>query len=250
MEATARRPEGRVALVTGGSRGIGAAIAERLASEGAHVTLTYAAREDDARATVARIAAAGGGARALQADLADPEAAAAVVEAVVREAGRLDILVNNAGVGVLEPLEAITAASALRQLTVNLVSPLIAVRAAAPHLALTGGAVVSVSSINGARPVAGASVYSATKAGLEAVTRALAAELGPSGVRVNAVAPGPTDTEMLAGVTSPEARETLARQTPLGRLGRAEDIARVVAFLAHPDAGWINGEVVTCSGGI
>ena len=231
-------------------RGIGAAIARRLAQGGARVTIGYSRDAEGAGRLVDALTSEGFAAAARQADHDDPAAAAACVAAVARQEGRLDILVNNAAVGELAPLSQVTAQDAERQVRINLIAPLLAIREAAPHLIRTGGCVVSVSSINAQNPVPGASVYCATKAGLEALTKSLARELGPDGVRVNAVAPGPTETSMLARVLPPEHRAAVMAHTPLGRIGEPEDIAETVAFLAGPNATWITGAVLPCSGGL
>jgi 3-oxoacyl-[acyl-carrier protein] reductase len=243
--------EGKVALVTGSSRGIGAACARRLAGDGAAVVVHYRERSGEAERVRAGIVARGGRAIAQRADLADHAQIGALVRAAVEEFGRLDILVNNAGVAEPKALEDIDAAHIQRHLAVNVVALLLATQAAVPLFGPEGGVVINMSSINGSRPVAGGSVYSATKAAVEAITRSLALELGPRRVRVNAVAPGATDTEMLQSVLPPGVEAKVANRTVLGqRLGRPEDIAAVVAFLAGPDAAWITGQVLNASGGL
>jgi 3-oxoacyl-[acyl-carrier protein] reductase len=241
------RLDGKVAIVTGGSRGIGAATARRLAADGARVVVNYAQSATAAEAVVREIEAAGGEAIAVQADVSDRAEVGRLVEAAVEQYGGLDILVNNAGVLAPAPLADITSEQVERQFGVNVLGALYATQAAVPAFR-NGGRVVNVSSVVAGEPLPGAAVYSASKAALEAITRSLAAELAPR-VRVNAVSPGPTETDMFDGVRSPEFEAQALGRTPLGRLGRPDDIADVIAFVASDDAGWITGQVITASGG-
>ncbi len=239
-----------VAIVTGASRGIGAAIAERLATEGAIIAVNYAKSAKQAESVVEKITSGGGKAKTFQADLGDPAQARSLVNAVFEAFGRIDILVNNAGSSAYAPLEAIDEAQIHSQLGVNLIGPILATQAAVKHFPKEGGRVINVSSVLSTRPLPGLSVYSATKSGLNALARAWAAELGPKGITVNAVSPGPVDTEMFRSSGFDEnAKNFMISRTPLGRIGTPSDIADVVAFLASPDAGWVTGQVIDASGG-
>ena len=246
--------EEKVALVTGAARGIGAAIAERLAADGASVAINYATSKEDAEALAERIRGNGGKAKAIQADIGNPSQAKAFVDAAVKEFGRLDILVNNAGKFHIGPIGTVDEADVRSLFAVNVDGPIFATQAAASYFSTEGGRVINVSSIVATHPLPGLSVYSATKAALEALTRVWAAELGPRGVTVNAVAPGAVDTAMLKAATprmgGEEAVKGMVARTPLGRLGTPSDVADVVAFLASPDARWVTGQVVEVSGGI
>ena len=248
-----KKLEGKVALVTGAARGIGAAIAERLAADGASVAINYATSKEDAEALAERIRGNGGKAKAIHADIGNPSQAKAFVDAAVKEFGRLDILVNNAGKFHIGPIGTVDEADVRSQFAVNVDGPIFATQAAASHFSTEGGRVINVSSIAATHALAGLSVYSATKAALDALTRVWAAELGPRGVTVNAVAPGLVDTAMLRAATArmgEEAVKGMVARTPLGRLGTTSDVADVVAFLASPDARWVTGQVVEASGGI
>jgi 3-oxoacyl-[acyl-carrier protein] reductase len=250
---TMKKLEGKVALVTGAARGIGAAIAERLAADGASVAINYATSKEDAEALAERIRGNGGKAKAIHADIGNPSQAKAFVDAAVKEFGRLDILVNNAGKFHIGPIGTVDEADVRSQFAVNVDGPIFATQAAASHFSTEGGRVINVSSIAATHPLPGLSVYSATKAALDALTRVWAAELGPRGVTVNAVAPGLVDTAMLRAATArmgEEAVKGMVARTPLGRLGTTSDVADVVAFLASPDARWVTGQVVEASGGI
>ena len=242
--------DGQVALVTGASRGIGAAVALRLARDGARVFVNYRADASGADSVVHAIRAGGGRADALQADVSRVPDVRTLVDRAADAGGRLDILVNNAAICLPGTVDSLTEADFDGHFAANVKSVLFASQAAVPHLALRGGAIVNVSSVNGRRPAAGASVYSASKAAVDAITVALAEELGPRRIRVNAVAPGATDTAMLRGANPADAVASIGLQTPLGRLGLPEDIARAVAFLASEEASWITGQVLAASGGL
>jgi 3-oxoacyl-[acyl-carrier protein] reductase len=246
-----KKLEGKVALVTGAARGIGAAIAERLAADGASVVINYAHSGDEANAVAARINAKGGTATVIEADVSDPGQAKALIDATVDAFGRLDILVNNAGTIIHAPIAGVDETQIRSQFALNVDGPLFATQAAAPRFSTDGGRVINISSVVATRALAGTSVYSATKSALDALTRVWAAELGPRGVTVNAVAPGPVDTDMMkrTGI-SDEVREFMIARTPLGRIGTPADIADAVAFLASPDARWITGQILETSGGI
>lgn len=243
--------EGRAALVTGAARGIGAAIAERLAADGAAVAINYARSDGEAEAVAARITARGGRATTVQGDVSNAQQARALVDRTVDAFGRFDILVNNAGVIAFAPIDQIDEQQVRSQFAVNVEGPLFATQAAAQRFSSDGGRVVNVSSVVATRGVAGSSVYAATKSALDAFTRVWAAELGPRGITVNAVAPGPVETDMMRRTgMSEELKQFMIGRTPLRRLGKPADVADAVAFLASPDARWITGQVLETSGGI
>ena len=240
----------RAALVTGASRGIGAAIARRLAADGFAVALGCRDREA-ADAVAAGIEAAGGRATIVAGDLADPDVPARLVEDTVAAFDRLDVLINNAGGATPARLPDITAGSFDREVAVNLRAPLLLMKAALPRLEEAGGCIVNVSSLNGSRmPSRGAPVYSATKAGLDVLTRSLAADLGPLGIRVNAVAPGATATGTFISAASADIQDVFKGRTALGRLGEPDEVAAVVGFLVSDDARWITGQIISASGGL
>ena len=248
-----KKLEGKVALVTGAGRGIGAAIIERLAADGASVAVNYAKSKEDAEALAERVRANGGQAKAIRADISSPSEAKAFVDAAIKEFGRLDILVNSAGKFHIGPIGTFDEADVRSQFALNVDGPIFATQAAAAYFSSDGGRVINVSSIIATRPVPGLSVYSATKAALDALTRVWAAELGPRGITVNAVAPGVVDTAMLREATTvmgEAAVQAMVARTTLGRIGTPSDIADVVAFLASADARWITGQVVEASGGL
>ncbi len=242
--------EGKAALVTGGARGIGAAIAERLAKDGAAVAVNYSKSAKEAEAVVERIRKAGGKAVALKGDVSDPAQAKGLVDAAFKELGRLDILVNNAGRADFAPVSAVDPAHVKALFDLNVNGPIFATQAAAARFPKEGGRVISVSSVVAQHAFPGASVYSATKAALESLTRVWAAELAGQGVTVNAVAPGPVETEMLKSALDEATKKGMIGRTPLGRLGAPADIADVVAFLASPDSRWITGSVIDTAGGM
>jgi 3-oxoacyl-[acyl-carrier protein] reductase len=249
-----RRLESKGVLVTGGSRGIGAAIARQLASEGARVVVNFHTSKRDAEQVVADIAAQGGWAAAVQADVADLRQVHALVnDAAARftaAGGRLDVLVSNAGIAEPAKLEEIDESQFDRQFATNVKSVLFGAQTAARIFDDRGGAIINIGSVNGRMPAPGAAIYSGTKAPVEAITVALARELGPRGVRVNSVAPGTTVTDMTRNVLTSELEAMAVSRTALRRLGQPDDIAKVVAFLASDDAAWITGEVITASGGL
>lgn len=240
---------GRVAIITGASRGIGAAIAQRLARENIAVVVNYAQGAEAATATVKTIERAGARALAVQADLADSTAAARLFDAAEREFGGTDILVNNAGVMSLAPIAEMTDEDFERTMAVNLTGVFHLVREAARRLR-DGGRIVNLSSsvVGLYQPRYGA--YAASKAAVEALTHVLAKEVAVRGITVNAVAPGPVETELFLADKSEEQVRAIAAMNPFRRLGRPEDIAAAVAFLVRADAGWINGQVLRANGGV
>ncbi|KAK0350240.1 hypothetical protein LTR94_029821, partial [Friedmanniomyces endolithicus] len=242
---------GKVALVTGGSKGIGAAIAAALAAEGARVVVNYASSKAGADAVVAAIRDAGGEAIAVQADVSDADQAQALVTRAVQEFGRLDVLVNNSGVYEMGPLEQMTQDQYRRMFDINVLGVLLTTQAALDHLG-EGGSVINVSSSITTIAPANSAVYTGSKGAVDAITRVLAKELGPRGIRVNAVNPGLIETEgtHTAGAIGSDFQTWNEERTPLGRSGQVQDIAPIVSFLASSDAGWVTGEIVLGSGGM
>jgi 3-oxoacyl-[acyl-carrier protein] reductase len=239
----------RVAIVTGASRGIGRAIAEQLSANGLAVVINYAHDQAAAADAVASIRAGGGQAVAVQADLGEPAAAAALFDAAEQAFGLADVLVNNAGVMTLGAVAELDDAAFERQLATNLTGAFRTMREAARRLA-DGGRIINLSSSVVGLYQPRYAAYAATKAGVEALTHVLAKELGRRGVTVNAVAPGPVETELFLDGKSAEEVRAITGMIPLGRLGRPEDIARVVSFLASPDSAWVNGQVIRANGGV
>ncbi len=242
---------GKVAIVTGASKGIGAAIAKALAAQGASVVVNFASSRSGAEAVVQDITAAGGRAIAAQADVSNAAEAQALVDTAIREFGRLDVLVNNSGIYEFAPIEALTEDHYRRQFDVNVLGVLLATQAASPHLG-EGASIINISSAITHVNTPGAAAYAGTKGAVNAISGVLANELAPRKIRVNAVSPGYVVTEgtHTAGIVGSDMETGLVAQTPLGRPGTPEDIADVVAFLASDDARWLTGEVITASGGI
>jgi 3-oxoacyl-[acyl-carrier protein] reductase len=243
------RLTGKVALVTGASRGIGTAIARRLAADGAKVAVNYARSREAADQVIRDIRNAGGDAIALAADLSDAAQVAPLIDATIKAFGRLDILVNNAAIAERRTLDQSDPAHYAKHFDLNVRGVLLATREAVKHLS-NGGRVINITSGIVRARVAGSAVYAASKAAVEAMTRCHAAELGPRGITVNSLAPGVTDTEMLRGSMPPEVLAGLVKQTALARLGEPADIADIAAFLASDDARWITGEVIPANGGL
>ena len=239
----------RSALVTGASRGIGRAVAAVLAREGWAVCVNYLERRDAAESLVRELRAQGRAAMAFQADIADRESADACVRAASEELGPVELLVNNAGISRQGLFQDLDDAAWDRLLAVNLTGPRNTVLAVLPHmLSEKRGCVVNISSMWGLRGASCEAAYAATKAGVIGLTRSLALELAPSGIRVNCVAPGCVETDMVR-VLGEDTRRMLAEETPLGRLGRPEDVAEAVAFLASEKAAFITGQVLAADGG-
>ncbi|MCS0495550.1 SDR family oxidoreductase [Ancylobacter sp. MQZ15Z-1] len=238
----------RTAIVTGASRGIGAALARRLAVDGFRTVVNYASSASEAEAVVAAIEAAGGSAIALRADVADPSAVADLFDRAEAVFGPVDVLVNNAGISAIAPLAAVTDDDFQRVVAVNLTGAFNGMREGARRVR-DGGRIINLSTslIGAYLPAHG--VYVATKAAVEGLTHVLAKELGSRRVTVNAVAPGPVGTELFYAGRSPEMVQRLVADIPLGRLGEPDDIARVVSFLAGPDGGWVSGQVIKANGG-
>jgi len=244
--------KGKVAIVTGASKGIGAAIAEHLAAAGAAVVVNYASSKEGADRVVAEITRQGGRAVAVQANVAKP----ADVERLFAEAkqafGRLDILVNNAGIYEFYPIEDVTEEHFHKHFDLNVLGVLLASKEAARHFDAAGGSIINISSAASTLAPPNASVYTATKAAVDAVTRSLAKELGPRNIRVNAINPGAVDTEGVraGGFAGGDFLKELEARTPLGRIGQPADIAPAAVFLASSDAAWITGETLLVGGGL
>jgi 3-oxoacyl-[acyl-carrier protein] reductase len=246
-----RKLAGKAAIVTGASKGIGKAIAKRMAEEGAAVLVNYASGASDAERVVLDIAAHGGKAVAAQADVTKKAEVERMFAAAGDAFGRLDILVNNAGVYAPSPLDRITEEHFHRHFNLNVLGLIFCSQAAAMRFGPEGGCIVNISSLAAMVAPAGVAVYSASKAAVDALTRSLAEELGPRRIRVNSINPGMVDTEgwRAAGIHESELRRQVERQTPLGRVGKPADVAGAAVFLASADAAWITGETLVISGG-
>jgi 3-oxoacyl-[acyl-carrier protein] reductase len=243
--------KGKVAVVTGASKGIGAAIAKALAAEGAAVVVNYATSREGADRVVGDIVKLDGKAIALQANMAKPEDVKNLFAETKRQFGRLDVLVNNAGIYNFEPLEAVTTNEFYRQYEVNVLGPILASQEALKYFGDDGGSIINVSSVVSEIAVPNSVIYSSTKGALDTVTRVLAKELGPRRIRVNTVAPGGVDTEgaRTAGVVGSDFEKGLVARTTLGRMGQPDDIAPVAVFLASDASKWLTGERLVVSGG-
>jgi 3-oxoacyl-[acyl-carrier protein] reductase len=246
-----KKLQGQVAVVTGASKGIGAAIAEHLAAAGAAVVVNYASSRAGAEAVVQRIRKADGKAVAVQADVSKPDDIRRLFAETKKAFGKLDILVNNAGIYEFVPLEAITAEHFHKHFNLNVLGLLLTTQEAVKQFGPAGGSIVNISSVAATLAPPNASVYSATKAAVVAITRSLAQELGPRKVRVNAIAPGLIETEGLhvSGIAGSDFQRQAKAQTPLGRIGQPGDIAPAVVFLASADSAWTTGETLCISGG-
>lgn len=240
---------GKVAVVTGASKGIGAEIAKHLAAAGASVVVNYASSQAGAEAVVAEILKAGGKAIAVGGSVAVESEVAALFAQAKDTYGKVDILVNNAGVYTFAPLEEITAEEFKRQFDINVLGVLLTTKAALPLFPDTGGSVINISSVVSRSGMPAIAIYSGTKGALDTITKSLAKELGPRGIRVNAVNPGMIVTEGNAAIRGGDLEAQLIAGTPLGRLGQPDDVALPVVFLASDAARWITGETIFVSGG-
>lgn len=240
---------GKVVLITGGSRGIGAAIARRFAAVGSRVAIGCRSRNAAADAVLGDIAVAGAQGIAATGDIANPEAAHAIVAQVVAQFGQIDVLVNCAGISEYRAFEATDPAFFHAIFDTNVLGTVAVIQAALPHLTAPGGRIINFSSALATRPIPKTSIYAASKAAVAALSHALAKEFGPRGVTVNAIAPGVIETEMTTGVLAKRGAGIVA-MTPLGRIGQPDDIAGMVLFLSSPDAGWITGRTIIADGGV
>jgi 3-oxoacyl-[acyl-carrier protein] reductase len=242
---------GKVAVVTGASKGIGASIAKALAAEGASVVVNYSSSKSEGEKVAKDISGNGAKAVALQANLSKRDEIERLFADSRKAFGRLDILVNNAGIYEFAPLENVTEENFHKQFNLNVLGLLLASQAAARQFDGNGGSIINISSIVSTLGVPGGSIYSGTKGAVDAITRSLAAELAPKRIRVNAIRPGMVETEGThsGGILESDMRKQVEAQTPLGRIGKPQDIASMAVFLATDDSSWITGETLLISGG-
>lgn len=242
---------GKVAVVTGASKGIGASIAEHLAAEGASVIVNYASSKGGADAVVKRITEKGGKAVAVQADVSKQQDITRLFAETKKAYGKVDILVNNAGIYEFLPLESVNTEHFHKQFDLNVLGLLLTTQEAVKLIGPEGGSIINISSVAGQMPVPTASVYSGTKAAVDAITVALSLELGPKKIRVNSLNPGMVETEGVhaAGFAESDFRKSIEAKTPLGRIAQPDDIARAAVFVASEDSGWVTGQTLLLSGG-
>ncbi|MBL8849750.1 MAG: glucose 1-dehydrogenase [Planctomycetaceae bacterium] len=246
-----RKLSGKVAVVTGASKGIGSAIAKHLADAGASVVVNYASSKAGADKVVSDITGNGGRAVAVKADVSRPDDIQRLFAEAKQAFGRVDILVNNAGIYEFSPLEQVTAEHFHKHFNLNVLGLLLTTQEAARHFGPGGGNVINISSVVATTPVPGASVYSATKAAVDSITRSLAAELGPKNIRVNAINPGMVETEgaHAQGIPESDFRKQIEAQTPLGRIGQPDDIGPAAVYFASADSEWVTGQTLHVAGG-
>lgn len=247
-----KKLENKVALVTGASKGIGAAIAKKLAAEGAAVVVNYGAAQEDAEKVVTEIVNNGGKAVAVQGDVSKTADVDRLFAETVKEYGGLDVLVNNAGIYPWAPIEELTEDSFHNLFNINVLGVLLTSKAAVNSFGDKGGSIINIGSAVSSVTPAGSTIYTATKSAVDSITRVLSKELGPRNIRVNSVNPGMVVTEgsRAAGFVGSEFAEALINETPLRRVGEPEDIAPVVAFLASDESKWLTGEIILASGGV
>lgn len=244
--------QGKVAVVTGASKGIGAGIAKSFAAAGASVVVNYASSREDADKVVAAIVAGGGKAIAVQGDVGNAADVRRIFSAAGDAFGTLDILVNNAGVFAFSPIEEVTEAEFHRQFNINVLGTILATQEALKYFNAQGGSVINIGSVISTTPTPGSTIYAATKGAIDTLTVGLSRELAGRGIRVNAIAPGGVATEGVAtaGISGSDFEKELIAQTPLGRFGQPDDIAKVALFLASDAAAWLTGERISASGGL
>jgi 3-oxoacyl-[acyl-carrier protein] reductase len=242
---------GKVAIVTGASKGIGAGIAKALSAAGAAVVVNYAFAKEGADRVVAEIAGNGGKAVAVQGDVSKAADVQRLFAETKKAFGTPDVLVNNAGVFEFDPIEKVTEAEFHREFNTNVLRSILTIQEAVKHFGPEGGSVINISSVASVKAMPSSVVYAATKSAVDSITRVLGQELGPRNIRVNAIAPGGVETEGVhrIGVIGSDLEKQMVAETPLGRLGQPDDIARVAVFLASEDSAWLTGERITASGG-
>jgi len=242
---------GKVAVVTGASKGIGAGIAKGLAAAGAAVVVNYASSKAGAERVVADITGKGGEAIAVHGNVAEAKDVQRLFEETKKAFGSLDVLVNNAGVFEFSPIEAVTETEFHREFNINVLGTILATRVASKYFGPAGGSVINLSSVAGGKAIPNSVVYSATKGAVNAITRVLANELGARKIRVNAIAPGPVETEGVheLGILGSDFEKQMVAGAPLGRIAQPVDIARIAVFLASDSSGWLTGDIITASGG-
>lgn len=243
---------GKVAVVTGASKGIGAGIAKGMAAEGAAVVVNYSSSKEGADRVVQEITREGGKAIAVQGDMSKSADVKRLFTETKKAFGSVNILVNNAGVYRFDPLENVTEEEFHREFNTNVLGPILTTQESVKQFGPEGGSIINISSVASSNPPAMGLVYSATKSAVDSLTRSLAMELGPRKIRVNTIAPGGVETEGVhqAGIIGSDFEKQMVSNTPLGRLGQPEDIARVAVFLASDDAEWVTGERISVSGGL
>jgi len=243
--------KGKVAIVTGASKGIGAGIAKGLGAAGASVVVNYASSKEGADRVVAEIKSKGGKAIAVQGDVSKAADVKRLFDETQKTFGSLDVLVNNAGVFQFDPIEAVVEEEFHRQFNTNVLGPILTTREAVKHFGAGGGSVINISSVASSGAMPTSVVYSATKSAVDSITRVLASELGPRKIRVNAINPGGVETEGVhtMGLIGSDMEKQMIAATPLGRLAQPEDIAPIAVFLASEDSGWLTGETIVASGG-
>jgi 3-oxoacyl-[acyl-carrier protein] reductase len=243
---------GKVAVVTGASKGIGAAIAKSLGAAGASVVVNYSSSKEGANSVVAEITGKGGKAVAVQGDVSKAADVQRLFKETKKAFGSLDVLVNNAGVYKFEPIEAVAEAEFHRLFNTNVLGLILATQEAVKHFGPEGGSVINIGSVASVKTPAMSVVYSATKGAVDAVTHVLSKELGPKKIRVNSINPGGVETEGTheGGIVGSDFQKQMIAETPLGRFGQPEDIAPIAVFLASPESGWLTGETIVASGGL